>query len=38
MALEWRDIDYKRRQLTVERAEWRGHVIDPRAAKRVGYR
>jgi integrase len=26
MALEWRDIDLAKRQLTVARSEWKGHV------------
>ena len=26
MALEWRDVDLSKRQLTVERSDWKGHV------------
>jgi integrase len=26
MALEWTDIDFAKRQLTVARSEWKGHV------------
>ncbi len=30
IALEWDDIDFRRNQLTVERAEWKGHVREPK--------
>ena len=26
MALEWKDVDLSKRQLTVERSDWKGHV------------
>ncbi|MGH9348130.1 MAG: tyrosine-type recombinase/integrase, partial [Vicinamibacterales bacterium] len=26
MALEWTDVDFAKRQLTVARSEWKGHV------------
>jgi integrase len=29
MALEWTDIDFAKRQLTVARCEWKGHVTMP---------
>jgi hypothetical protein len=31
MALEWSDIDFAKRQLTVVRSEWKGHVTMPKA-------
>jgi integrase len=30
MALEWTEIDFTKRQLTVARSEWRGHVTMPK--------
>jgi hypothetical protein len=26
MALEWRDVDLGKRQICVQRSEWKGHV------------
>jgi integrase len=33
MALEWRDVDLDKRQLTVARSEWKGHVTAPKGGK-----
>jgi integrase len=33
MALEWRDVDFDKRQITVARSEWRGHVTLPKGGK-----
>ncbi len=33
MALEWRDVDLAKRQLTVARSEWRGHVTVPKGGR-----
>ncbi len=33
MALEWRDIDLQKRQLCVQRSEWKGHVIVPKGGR-----
>ena len=33
MALEWADIDLAKRQLTVARAEWKGHVTIPKGGR-----
>ena len=30
MALEWADVDLEKRQLTVARSEWKGHVTAPK--------
>jgi len=32
-ALEWRDVDLDKRQLCVERSEWRGHVTAPKGGR-----
>ena len=29
-ALEWRDVDFKAGRLSVQRADWKGHVTDPK--------
>jgi integrase len=31
MALEWRDVDLQKRQICVERSEWKGHVTTPKS-------
>jgi integrase len=36
MALEWRDIDFNNRQLSVARSEWKGHITAPKGG-RVGH-
>jgi integrase len=33
MALEWSDIDFAKRQLTVARSEWKGHVTMPKGGR-----
>ncbi|MFQ5743916.1 MAG: tyrosine-type recombinase/integrase, partial [Acidobacteriota bacterium] len=33
MALEWRDIDFAKRQLRIERSEWRGKVTLPKGGR-----
>jgi integrase len=33
MALEWRDIDLQKRQLCVQRSEWKGHVTVPKGGR-----
>jgi integrase len=30
MALEWRDVDLQKRQICVQRSQWKGHVTSPR--------
>jgi integrase len=33
MALEWADIDFAKRQMTVARSEWKGHVTMPKGGR-----
>lgn len=33
MALEWTDVDFRRRLLTVERSDWKGHVTTPKGGR-----
>jgi integrase len=33
MALEWRDIDSQKRQISVERSDWKGHVTVPKGGR-----
>jgi integrase len=33
MALEWRDIDLQKRQLCVQRSDWKGHVTVPKGGR-----
>lgn len=33
MALEWRDIDLQKRQITVERSDWKGHVTTTKGGR-----
>jgi integrase len=33
MALEWRDIDLRKRQICVQRSEWKGHVTVPKGGR-----
>jgi len=33
MALEWRDIDFNNRQLSVARSEWKGHITAPKGGR-----
>src|SRR5256885_8361624 len=33
MALEWRDVDLNKRQLCVERSDWKGHVTVPKGGR-----
>jgi integrase len=33
MALEWRDIDFNNRQLSVARSEWKGHITTPKGGR-----
>jgi integrase len=30
MALEWKDVDFRKRQLTIQRSDWKGHVTTPK--------
>ena len=33
MALEWSDVDLKKRQLCIQRSIWRGHVTVPKGGR-----
>jgi integrase len=33
MALEWRDVDFTKRQLCIERSDWKGHVTAPKGGR-----
>lgn len=33
MALEWADVDLAKRQLTIQRSEWKGHVTMPKGGR-----
>ena len=33
MALEWRDVDLKKRQLCIQRSTWKGHVTAPKGGR-----
>ena len=33
MALEWPDVDFAKRQLSVQRSEWKGHVTVPKGGR-----
>jgi integrase len=33
MALEWTDIDLKKRQMCIQRSEWKGHVTVPKGGR-----
>lgn len=33
MALEWRDLDFTNRQLSVARSEWKGHATAPKGGR-----
>jgi integrase len=33
MALEWRDVDLSKRQLCIQRSEWKGHVTAPKGGR-----
>ena len=33
IGLEWDDVDFAKRQLCVQRSEWRGHVTDPKGGR-----
>jgi integrase len=33
MALEWRDVDLAKRQICVQRSEWKGHVTAPKGGR-----
>jgi integrase len=33
MALEWSDVDLQKRQLCVQRSEWKGHVTTPKGGR-----
>src|SRR5258705_11394661 len=34
MALEWRDVELSKRQLSVAGSEWKGHVAAPKGGRR----
>ena len=33
MALEWRDVDFVKRQICIQRSEWKGHVTVPKGGR-----
>ncbi len=33
MALEWQDVDFRKRQLTIQRSDWKGHVTTPKSGR-----
>ena len=33
MALEWRDVDLGKRQICVQRSDWKGHVTAPKGGR-----
>lgn len=33
MALEWRDVDLRKRQLCIQRSDWKGHVTVPKGGR-----
>ncbi len=33
MALEWRDVDLQKRQICVQRSDWKGHVTAPKGGR-----
>ena len=33
MALEWTDVDLAKRQLTIERSDWKGHVTSTKGGR-----
>ena len=33
MALEWTDVDFTKRQLCVQRSDWKGHVTTPKSGR-----
>jgi integrase len=33
IGLEWRDVDFAKRQLCIQRSEWRGHVTVPKGGR-----
>jgi integrase len=33
MALEWQDVDFQKRQICVQRSEWKGHVTVPKGGR-----
>jgi integrase len=33
MALEWRDVNWQKRQLVVERSDWKGHVTTTKGGR-----
>jgi integrase len=33
IGLEWRDVDFAKRQLCVQRSDWRGHVTAPKSGR-----
>src|SRR6476469_2334200 len=33
MALEWQDVDFRKRQLTVQRSDWKGYVTTPKSGR-----
>jgi integrase len=36
VALEWRDVDFQRRRLTIERSDWLGHVTSTKGGRSRG--
>jgi integrase len=33
MALEWEDVDFRKRQLTIQRSDWKGYVTTPKSGR-----
>ena len=33
MALEWSEVDFRKRQLTIQRSDWKGHVTSPKSGR-----
>ncbi len=33
MALEWSDVNLRKRQLCVQRSDWKGHVTTPKGGR-----
>jgi integrase len=33
MALEWSDVDWSKRQLCIQRSDWKGHVTSPKSGR-----
>ena len=38
IGLEWGDVDLVKRQMCIQRSEWRGHVTVPKGGRLQGHR